>query len=155
MLSFSLEKRLRGFTLDLALEVGTETLVLIGYSGCGKSTMLRILAGLLDPDRGRIELDGRVLLDTEERRNVPPEGRNVGYLVQSYALFPHLSVTDNIAYGTSRLDRDEQVRRVEDALDLVGIRHLAEAMPRNLSGGEQQRVALARALARRPAVLLL
>ena len=155
MLNFTLEKRLRDFALDLSLEVGIETLVLIGYSGCGKSTMLRLLAGLLDPDRGRIELDGRVLYDAPSGRNLPPEGRNVGLLVQSYALFPHLSVTGNVAYGISRLNRDEQARRVEDALSLVGIRHLAGATPRNLSGGEQQRVALARALARRPSYLLL
>ena len=155
MLSFTLEKLLRDFTLDVSLEVGTETLALIGYSGCGKSTMLRLLAGLLDPDRGRIELDGRVLLDTETGRSVPPEKRNVGYLVQSYALFPHLSVTDNVAYGIRHLDKSEKTQRLEDALNLVGIRHLAEAMPANLSGGEQQRVALARAMARRPEFLLL
>jgi molybdenum ABC transporter molybdate-binding protein len=155
LLSFTLEKRLRDFTLDLSLEVGTETLALIGYSGCGKSTMLRLLAGLLDPDQGRIELDGRVLLDTETGRSVPPEKRNVGYLVQSYALFPHLSVTENVAYGIRRLDKGEKTQRVEDALNLVGIRHLAEAIPANLSGGEQQRVALARAMARRPGFLLL
>ncbi len=155
MLSFTLEKRLRDFTLDVSLEVGTETLALIGYSGCGKSTMLRLLAGLLDPDKGCIELDGRVLLDTETGRSVPPEKRNVGYLVQSYALFPHLSVADNAAYGIRRLDKGERARRVEDALDLVGIRHLAEATPGNLSGGEQQRVALARAMARHPGFLLL
>ncbi len=155
MLNFTLEKRLRDFTLDVSLEVGTETLALIGYSGCGKSTILRLLAGLLDPDEGCIELDGRVLLDTETGRSVPPEKRNVGYLVQSYALFPHLSVTDNAAYGIRRLDKSERARRVEDALDLVGIRHLAEATPGNLSGGEQQRVALARAMARHPGFLLL
>lgn len=155
MLSFTLEKSLRDFTLDLSLEVGTETLVLIGYSGCGKSTLLRLLAGLLDADGGRVELDGRVLLDTETGTNLPPEVRNVGFLVQSYALFPHLSVTENVAYGISRLNSDEQARRVEEAFDFVGIRRLAAAMPRNLSGGEQQRVALARALARRPGFLLL
>lgn len=156
MLSFDLEKSLRHFTLDLSLEVGSGTLVLIGHSGCGKSTMLRMLAGLLEPDRGRIELDGRTLLDTKGGVNpVPAEERDVGYLVQSYALFPHLSVTENVAYGISRLDHKEQVERVEEALALVGIRHLARAMPGELSGGEQQRVALARALARRPKFLLL
>lgn len=155
MLGFTLEKRLRDFTLDISLKVGTETLALIGYSGCGKSTMLRLLAGLLDPDEGRIELDRRVLLDTKAGKNVSPEQRNVGFLVQSYALFPHLSVTANVAYGISRLSREEQAKRVQDALNLVGIQHLAEARPANLSGGEQQRVALARAMARRPAYLLL
>ena len=156
MLAFSVRKRLRDFTLDLSLEIGTETHVLIGHSGCGKSTTLRILAGLMDPDQGRVELDGRVLLDTEERgRTVLPEDRDVGYLVQSYALFPHLSVTDNIAYGISRLDKGERNKRVEESLDLVGVRHLARAMPGSLSGGEQQRVALARALVRRPRFFLL
>ncbi len=155
MLGFTLQKRLRDFSLDVSLEVGTGTLALIGYSGCGKSTMLRLLAGLLDPDGGRIELDGRILLDTETGRNVPPEKRNVGFLVQDYALFPHLSVTDNIAYGISRLKGEEQEKRIQDALNLVGIHHLAAAKPGNLSGGEQQRVALARAMARRPAYLLL
>ncbi len=155
MLDFTLEKRLRDFTLDVSIEVGTETLALIGYSGCGKSTMLRLLAGLLNPDEGRIELDRRVLLDTKAGKNVPPEKRNVGFLVQNYALFPHLSVTDNVAYGISRLSQEEQTKRVQDALNLVGVQHLAEARPGNLSGGEQQRVALARAMARRPAYLLL
>lgn len=138
MLSFTLEKRLRDFSLDVSLEVGTGTLALIGYSGCGKSTMLRLLAGLLDSDRGRIELDGRVLLDTETGRNVPPEKRNVGFLVQNYALFPHLSVTDNIAYGISRLSQEEQEKRIPDALNLVGIRHLAAAKPGNLSGASSR-----------------
>lgn len=156
MLAFDVKKRLRDFTLDLSLEIGTETHVLIGHSGCGKSTTLRILAGLMDPDQGRIELDGRVLLDTKERgKTVPPEDRDVGYLVQSYALFPHLSVTDNIAYGISRLNKAERKRRVEEALDLVGVRPLANARPGSLSGGEQQRVALARALVRRPRFFLL
>ena len=155
MLDFTLQKCLRDFSLDVSLEVGTGTLALIGYSGCGKSTMLRLLAGLLDPDGGCIELDGRVLLDTETGKNVPPEKRNVGFLVQNYALFPHLSVTDNIAYGISRLKGEEQDKRVQDALNLVGIRHLAAARPGSLSGGEQQRVALARAMARRPSYLLL
>jgi ABC-type sulfate/molybdate transport systems ATPase subunit len=155
LLSFTLEKRLRDFTLDISLEVGSETLALIGYSGCGKSTMLRLLAGLLDPDRGRIELGGHVLYDAETGTNVSPERRNVGFLVQSYALFPHLSVTHNVAYGISRLSRDERAWRVQNALELVGIQHLAGAMPRNLSGGEQQRVALARALVRQPGYLLL
>lgn len=156
MLSFELKKNLRHFTLDLSMEVGAETLVLIGHSGCGKSTLLRMLAGLLDPDSGSIKLDGNKLLDTQSgAKPMPAEERDVGYLVQSYALFPHLSVTDNVAYGLSGMTLEEQTQRVEEALELVGIRPLARAMPRELSGGEQQRVALARALARRPKFLLL
>lgn len=155
LLSFTLRKRLRDFTLDLSLEVGAETYVLIGHSGCGKSTMLRMLAGLLDPDEGRIELGDHVLADTKSGWSLPPEDRDVGYLVQSYALFPHLTVTDNIAYGISHLEPAERERRVEEALDLVGVRPLAGAKPGLLSGGEQQRVGLARALVRQPKFFLL
>jgi molybdenum ABC transporter molybdate-binding protein len=155
VLAFDITKHLRDFTLNLTLEVGTETYVLVGHSGCGKSTTLQVLAGLVRPDEGRITLSSRVLDDTRQRRYTHPEDRNVGYLVQSYALFPHLSVTGNVAYGVSRLPHDEQRSRVEHALGLVGVRHLARAMPGALSGGEQQRVALARALARRPEFLLL
>lgn len=155
MLAFEFTKHLRDFTLDLSLEVGSETYVLVGHSGCGKSTTLQILAGLVCPDEGHITLGTRVLDDTRQRRHTHPEDRNVGYLVQSYALFPHLSVTNNVAYGISRLPRDEQRSRVEDALRMVGVRNLASALPGELSGGEQQRVALARALVRRPEFLLL
>jgi molybdenum ABC transporter molybdate-binding protein len=155
VLVFDITKHLRDFTLNLTLEVGTETYVLVGHSGCGKSTTLQVLAGLVRPDEGRITLGSRVLDDTGQRRYTHPEDRNVGYLVQNYALFPHLSVTGNVAYGVSRLPHDEQRSRVEHALGLVGVRHLARAMPGALSGGEQQRVALARALARRPEFLLL
>lgn len=155
MLSFTLTKRLRDFTLDLSLEVSAETYVLIGHSGCGKSTMLRMLAGLLNPDDGRIDLGEHILADTKSGWSLPPEDRDVGYLVQSYALFPHLSVTDNIAYGLSHLEPAERRVRVEEALDLVGVRPLAHARPGGLSGGEQQRVALARALVRRPRFFLL
>ncbi|MPY82584.1 MAG: molybdate ABC transporter substrate-binding protein [Actinophytocola sp.] len=155
MLAFEITKQLRDFTLTLSLEVGSETYVLVGHSGCGKSTTLQILAGLVRPDEGHITLGSRVLEDTRQRRYTYPEDRHVGYLVQSYALFPHLSVTDNVAYGISRLPHDEQRSRVEDALQLVGVRHLASTRPGELSGGEQQRVALARALVRRPEFLLL
>jgi molybdenum ABC transporter molybdate-binding protein len=155
VLAFDITKHLRDFTLNLTLEVGTETYVLVGPSGCGKSTTLQILAGLVRPDEGCVTLGSRMLDDTRQRRYTHPEDRNVGYLVQSYALFPHLSVTGNVAYGVSRLPHDEQRGRVDDALRLVGVRHLAGAMPGALSGGEQQRVALARALVRRPEFLLL
>lgn len=155
LLAFRLGKRLRDFELDLALDVDGEVHVLIGPSGCGKSTTLRLLAGLLSPDEGRVDLDGHALVDTARRVEAPPEERRVGYLVQTYALFPHLSVTGNVAYGIPRLPRHERQRRVDQTLDLVGIGHLAAAMPGDLSGGEQQRVALARALARDPGFLLL
>lgn len=155
LLRFHLHKGLRDFRLDLSLHVDREVHVLVGPSGCGKSTLLRLLAGLLRPDEGRIDLDGRCLLDTATGVDVPPEDRAVGYLVQTYALFPHLSVSRNVAYGLPRVPDRERDRRVGEALQLVGVRHLASAMPGGLSGGEQQRVALARAVAREPDFLLL
>lgn len=155
MLSFKLKKRLRHFTVDLSLEIGAETLVLIGHSGCGKSTLLKMLSGLLSPDEGAIHLDNRLLWNREQRVNLPPEERNIGYVFQNYALFPHLTVTDNVGYGISHLNKQERFNRIEEALDFVGIRHLSHAKPALLSGGEQQRVALARALVTRPKLLLL
>jgi molybdate transport system ATP-binding protein len=134
---------LRDFELALELEVAAgETVALVGPSGAGKSTVLRAVAGLVRPERGRIEcgetwFDGRI-----DRR---PEERSVGLVFQDYALFPHLSVERNVAFGGP----------LDGLLDRFGIAHLARARPSELSGGEQQRVALARALARRPRVLLL
>jgi molybdate transport system ATP-binding protein len=138
---------LRSFRLELALAVGRETVALVGPSGAGKSTVLRAVAGLTRPDRGRIELSGTTLLDEEAGIDEPPERRRVGLVFQEYALFPHMTVAENVAYG----GRD----RVGELLERFRIAHLAKARPRQLSGGERQRVGLARALAREPEVLLL
>jgi molybdate transport system ATP-binding protein len=138
---------LRALRVDLALEVGRETVALVGPSGAGKTTVLRSIAGLIRPDRGRITLGDSVWLDTKRRIDQPPELRSVGYLFQDYALFPHLSVRRNVAFGG--------VDRVDELLERFGIEQLANARPADISGGERQRVALARALARDPAVLLL
>jgi molybdate transport system ATP-binding protein len=140
---------LRSFDLELTLDVGVETLALVGPSGAGKSTVLRAVAGLAHPRRGRIELDGEVWLDTERGIDLPPERRSVGLVFQEYALFPHLSVRRNVAFGAAT------AAEVEELLERFGIASLAGARPREISGGERQRVALARALARRPRVLLL
>jgi molybdate transport system ATP-binding protein len=141
---------LRSFVASAELSVeGGETLALVGPSGAGKTTTLRVVAGLLRPESGRIVLDGRVLLDTDRRLDVEPEGRRVGYLFQEYALFPHLDVRGNVRFGA----RDRAT--ADDLLARFRIAHLAHARVRELSGGERQRVALARALAREPAVLLL
>ncbi|BCJ88151.1 molybdate ABC transporter substrate-binding protein [Effusibacillus dendaii] len=155
MLSFQLRKQLRNFTVDITHQIDKETLVLIGHSGCGKSTTLKMLSGLLAPDEGFIHLNGRVLYDTQNKINLAPEHRNIGYVFQNYALFPHLTVTENVAYGISRLDREEKMARVNETLDFLGIQSLSQAKPAMLSGGEQQRVALARALVTRPQLLLL
>ena len=138
---------LRTLCLDLALEVGRETVALVGPSGAGKTTVLRAAAGLLRPDRGRIVLGESVWFDAARRIDRPPEERSVGYVFQDYALFPHLTVRKNVAFGG--------VERVDELLKRFAIEQLASARPGDISGGERQRVALARALAREPAVLLL
>ena len=149
ILDADLSHPLRAFALDLTLEVGAETVALVGPSGAGKSTVLRAIAGLVRPARGRIEVDGSTWLDTARRVDVPPERRSVGLVFQDYALFPHLSVRRNVAFGAS--DRGA----VDELLERFQISGLADARPGDLSGGERQRVALARALARRPRTLLL
>ena len=141
-----------GVTLALAAgEIG----VLIGPSGCGKTSLLRAVAGLERLAAGRIAIDGAVLSDPAQRLHVAPEARRVGMVFQDYALFPHLSVADNVSFGIRHLPRAERVRRVGEALDLVGLADAGARAPHQLSGGQQQRVALARALAPRPRLMLL
>ena len=137
---------LRSFELSLALGV-ERTVALVGPSGAGKSSVLRVIAGLARPEAGRVDLDGEVWVDVERRTFRPPEQRRVGLVFQEYALFPHLSVRQNVAFGGKG--------RADELLERFGLSHLAAARPGNLSGGERQRVALARALARDPGVLLL
>jgi len=155
MLKFQFKKRLRHFTLDISQEIGQETLVLIGHSGCGKSTLLKLLAGLLSPDEGKVELSGHVLCDPQQKIDLPPEERNIGFVFQNYALFPHLTVWENISYGISKLAEEERNKRIEETIAFLGIEHLIHSKPAMLSGGEQQRVALARALVTQPKLLLL
>ena len=130
-----------------------ELVCLLGPSGCGKTTTLRAIAGLERPERGRIAVAGRVLSDAGEI--VPPPGRGIGFLFQDFALFPHLTVAQNIAYGMTRRQRATDTGRVEALLERIRLGHLADSYPHMLSGGEQQRVALVRALAPRPRVVLL
>jgi iron(III) transport system ATP-binding protein len=129
--------------------------VLIGPSGCGKTSLLRAIAGLERPQAGRISIAGRVLSDPAANVHLPPEARQIGMVFQDYALFPHLSVADNVAFGLQALARSERRERVQEVLQLVGLEHTAQRLPHQLSGGQQQRVALARALAPRPRLLLL
>lgn len=138
--------------LDFSIPAG-ELVTVIGPSGCGKSTTLRLAAGLERPDRGTIRVAGDVVAD--KRRFVEPERRRVGLVFQDYALFPHMTVAQNVEFGLDRLSRAERRARTGEVLDLVRLGHLAARFPHELSGGEQQRVALARALAPRPAVVLL
>jgi putative spermidine/putrescine transport system ATP-binding protein len=136
--------------IDLSIRRGALT-TLLGPSGCGKTTTLRMLAGYSAPTSGTILIDG------EDSTRTPPEKRGLGMVFQSYALFPHLSVAENVGYGLKlrRVPADERARRVAETLDLVGLGHLAGSKPKELSGGQQQRVALARAIAIRPKLLLL
>ncbi|MGA0609968.1 ABC transporter ATP-binding protein [Caldimonas sp. KR1-144] len=127
--------------------------VLIGPSGCGKTSVLRSIAGLERPESGRIVLDGRTL--TGDGVHVLPEQRRIGMVFQDYALFPHLTVAQNVAFGLHALPRAEREARVARLLDLVGLGHAAQRAPHQLSGGQQQRIALARALAPQPELLLL
>jgi len=139
---------------DLSLSVREgELLTLLGPSGCGKTTTLRLLAGLERPDGGTIRLRGEPVAG--EGRFVRPENRDVGLIFQNFALFPHLSVEENVAYGIRDWSKDERERRVEGLLDLVNLSEYREHDPDSLSGGQRQRVALARSLAPEPDVLLL
>jgi iron(III) transport system ATP-binding protein len=138
--------------VDLEVPRGSLT-ALLGPSGCGKTTVLRMVAGLLTPDAGSIALAGREVAGPG--RNVPPERRHVGLVFQDYALFPHLSVARNVAYGLQGVPRRRRGHRVAEVLELVGLGGLEHRAPSELSGGQQQRVALARALAPEPELVLL
>jgi molybdate transport system ATP-binding protein len=140
--------------VELAVDPG-ECLALAGPSGAGKTSVLRVAAGLLRPTDGRVEANGETWLDTARGIDLPAERRRCGYVFQDYALFPHLSAWQNVAYPLRGLGRRERRSRALELLERLGLRERAEARPSSLSGGERQRVALARALARRPEVLLL
>lgn len=155
VLEVRVRKRLPDFELDVVLDVRDEVLVLFGPSGAGKTMTLRLVAGLERPDAGWVRLAGRLLVSREERVWLPPRARRCGFVFQDAALFPHLDVVGNVAFG-ARDRRGAGTRaRVERLLDTFGIAHLSRRFPGELSGGEGQRVALARALMAEPDVLLL
>jgi iron(III) transport system ATP-binding protein len=139
---------------EVSLSIGHgEIVCLVGRSGCGKSSLLRIIAGVDAPDSGRIQLDGAELAGPGGF--VEPEDRNIGFMFQDYALFPHLTVEENVAFGLKRLPREQARARAAEVIGRIGIGALAGRHPHTLSGGEQQRVALARALAPQPVILLM
>jgi molybdate transport system ATP-binding protein len=143
------------FSLHVEFSVPPGVTMLFGPSGAGKSTVLDCIAGLLHPEAGRIRIDGRVLLDTDAGINVPVSRRGVGYVFQSLALFPHLSVEENLRYGMRGIGASERRRRIDAMLAAFRIEHLRQQSPGKLSGGERQRVALARSLVTNPCALLL
>ena len=154
-LEVQIEKKLPDFALNVSFRTEAGPLSILGPSGAGKTMLLRAIAGLERPDRGRIVLDGQVFFDSETKLQIPARQRRVGMLFQQYALFPHRTVAENIAFGLQGTSRDEQQKRVASLMERTHLAGLEHRYPRELSGGEQQRVALARALAIEPAALLL
>ena len=156
MIRFSLKKKLHGaqgdFLLELEFEMEeNELIVVLGPSGSGKTTLLRMLAGLEKPEEGSIEVKGEVWYDLKRGINLPPQKRDVGFVFQDYALFPNMSLFENIAFGMKKKD----TQRVMELLKLAGLEQLKDKKPSVLSGGQKQRVALLRALAKEPKLLLL
>jgi len=161
-LSVHLHKRFLGlakgdtpFQVDVRFAVPSGFTILFGASGSGKTTVLDCIAGLQKPDRGRIRVSNATLFDSEQGTDLSARSRNVGYLFQTLALFPHMTVRENIEYGLASLDRPEREGRTSDIAESFGIAGLYDRRPADISGGERQRVALARALVRRPRALLL
>ena len=161
-ISFRLLKKLNYFSLDIDFAMENQLLVIEGASGAGKTTILNCLAGIVTPDEGVINVDGRVLFSHADRINVPAEKRNIGYLFQNYALFPHMTVKQNVLYGLknkksykARTEKKELLEYAGYMMETLGISHLADKNATAISGGEKQRVALARAMVTKPSLLLL
>lgn len=160
MLEISVKKRLgkraaNDFALDIEFSAPDGITVLSGASGSGKTTVLRLIAGILAPDWGTISVGAQTYFDSSRGINVPIQKRRVGFVFQDYALFPHLTAAENIAYGIKNADRKIKLVAAREMLTLFHIERLGNRLPREMSGGEQQRVALARALASEPKILLL
>ncbi|MDA8239781.1 MAG: ATP-binding cassette domain-containing protein [Nitrospiraceae bacterium] len=154
-LSVSLKKKVNGFSLDVEWEIGDELAVLFGYSGAGKSMTLQAISGLMEPDEGTIRIDGTVYFDSAAKINVPAQLRSCGYVFQDLALFPHMTVRDNIRYGASGLKKSEREEALIKMMSAFRLNGLENRLPSEISGGQKQRVTLARALIRRPGLLLL
>ena len=158
--SFQIVKKLDRFSVDMEYSFEEGVLVIQGESGAGKTTVLNCIAGLKQPDTGRIAIDGRIVFD--EKTNVPVKKRQIGYLFQNYALFPNMTVGKNVIYGIKnkeeyrdRKKRKELLEYADYIMDTFQITHLQKRYPEKISGGEKQRVALARAIVTRPKLLLL
>lgn len=151
-----IEKRLGDFSLKVKFEAENETLALLGASGCGKSMTLKCIAGVEKPDKGRISVDGLTLFDSENNINLPPQERHVGLMFQNYALFPNMTVLQNIMAGARRnTNREKRDGNAKQIIERFGLADLSSRYPHQLSGGQQQRVALARILVSSPNILLL
>ena len=153
-LSVDIKKKFPNFTLDMHFSLSGRRIGILGASGCGKSMTLRSIAGIFQPDEGRIVLGDRVLYDSVRRVDLKPQVRNIGYLFQNYALFPNMTVRENIMAGLSG-SRAYKMTRANEMIAKFGLKGLEDRLPRQLSGGQQQRCALARIMAYRPDVILL
>ncbi len=143
------------FRIDISFSVGSGFTVLMGSSGAGKTSVLRMIAGILAPDEGSIKINSQTYFDSANKINLPIQARRIGFVFQDYALFPHLTAEQNIAYGVKANNRQLKLEKARQMLALFRIEHIGKRIPREMSGGEQQRVALARALASDPLIVLL
>lgn len=150
-----ISKIFKGFTLDIDFKTEQKSLGILGASGCGKSMTLKCIAGIEKPDCGRIVLDGRVLFDSSAKINLPPQQRKVGYLFQNYALFPTMTVLENVEAGIKEKDRDKRKQEAVGLIEKMGLSEVLGHYPAQISGGQQQRAALARMLAAKPEMILL
>jgi molybdate transport system ATP-binding protein len=155
MIAVDVTHRLGDFALDAAFESNGRLTALFGPSGSGKTTLVNLIAGLIRPDRGRIEVDSRVLADTDARLVLPAHRRRIGYVFQDARLFPHLTVKQNLGYGRFFAPRGDRYVETGPVVDLLGIGHLLDRRPDRLSGGEKQRVAIGRALLASPRLILM
>lgn len=160
--SFSLKKKLDHFNIDINYTFDSGLLSIHGNSGSGKTTILNCLSGLITPDQGRIVIEDRVLFDSSKNIDLPAKEREIGYVFQNYALFPNMTVSENLVYGIKNLtaykdaqNRKELLAYAAYIMNTFRIEHLKNKYPKNISGGEKQRVALARAIVRKPKLLLL
>lgn len=154
-LEVRLKKKVNGFTLDVEWNMDNDLTVIFGYSGAGKSMTLQIIAGLMKPDDGIVVSDGRFFFDSSSNINIPPQERSIGYVFQDLALFPHMTVAQNIQYGGNGLPKNEKNRLAAEMIEQFRLQGLENKLPSEISGGQKQRVAFARALMRKPAMLLL
>jgi molybdate transport system ATP-binding protein len=155
-LSVFFKKQFNGFDIDVTWEIGNELAVLFGFSGAGKTVTLQMIAGLVSPDKGYIRSGGNNLFDSDLKINLPPQNRRIGYVFQDLALFPHMTVEKNIAYGLNgSLNKNDRRQKIDEIISLFQLRGLEKRFPSEISGGQKQRTACARALIKMPDALLL